>query len=60
MEGVAAGYGERAVLERLNLTLLPDDRIALLGANGNGKSTFCKLIGGRLAPLTGDLSAPPS
>ena len=55
MEGVSAGYGERAVLERLNLTLLPDDRIALLGANGNGKSTFCKLIGGRLAPLTGDL-----
>src|SRR3954447_5235920 len=55
MEGVSAGYGERAVLERLNLTLLPDDRIALLGANGNGQSTFCKLIGGRLAPLTGDL-----
>jgi ATP-binding cassette subfamily F protein 3 len=55
MEGVSAGYGDRAVLERLNLTLLPDDRIALLGANGNGKSTFCKLIGGRLAPLTGDL-----
>ena len=42
------GYGERTVLDRLNLTILPDDRIALLGANGNGKSTFCKLIGGRL------------
>ncbi len=29
--------------------------MALLGANGNGKSTFCKLIGGRLAPLAGEL-----
>jgi ATP-binding cassette subfamily F protein 3 len=55
MEGVSAGYGERAVLDRLNLTLLPDDRIALLGSNGNGKSTFCKVIGGRLAPLNGEL-----
>ncbi|HEX8166968.1 MAG TPA: ABC-F family ATP-binding cassette domain-containing protein [Beijerinckiaceae bacterium] len=55
MEGVAAGYDGRAVLARLNLTLLPDDRIALLGANGNGKSTFCKLVGGRLAPLAGEI-----
>ena len=45
-------------LDRLNLTILPDDRIALLGANGNGKSTFCKLIGGRLAPMTGEVRAP--
>jgi ATP-binding cassette subfamily F protein 3 len=55
MEGVSAGYDGRAVLSRLNLTLLPDDRIALLGANGNGKSTFCKLLGGRLPPLAGEI-----
>ncbi len=55
MERVTAGYGERIVLTGLNLTLLPDDRVALLGANGNGKSTFCKLIGGRLPPLTGEM-----
>jgi ATP-binding cassette subfamily F protein 3 len=55
MEKVSAGYGERVVLDRLNLTLLPDDRIALLGANGNGKSTLCKLLGGRLPPLTGEV-----
>ncbi len=55
LEGVAAGYEERAVLKRLNLTILPDDRIALLGANGNGKSTFCKLLAGRVAPLSGDI-----
>ncbi|GAU84925.1 ABC-F family ATP-binding cassette domain-containing protein [Bosea sp. BIWAKO-01] len=55
LDDVSAGYGERKVLSRLDLTLLPDDRIALLGSNGNGKSTFCKLIGGRLPPLSGDL-----
>src|SRR4051794_25143307 len=55
MEGVSAGYDGREVLRRLNLTLLPDDRIALLGANGNGKSTFCKLLAGRLPPLAGEL-----
>jgi ATP-binding cassette subfamily F protein 3 len=54
----AAGYGDRTVLDRLNLTILPDDRIALLGANGNGKSTFCKLIGGRLKPAKGDIRVP--
>jgi ATP-binding cassette subfamily F protein 3 len=55
MERVSAGYGERIVLSGLNLSLAPDDRVALLGANGNGKSTFCKLIGGRLPPLAGEL-----
>jgi ATP-binding cassette subfamily F protein 3 len=58
VESAAVGYGDRVVLDRLNLTIQPDDRIALLGANGNGKSTFCKLIGGRLAPLKGDVRRP--
>jgi len=53
MEKASAGYGERAVLSRLDLTLQDDDRIGLVGANGNGKSTFAKLIGGRLAPMAG-------
>ena len=39
LEDAAAGYGERKVLSRLNLSIAPDDRIALLGSNGNGKST---------------------
>ena len=55
MDRVKAGYGERIVLSGLNLSLAPDDRVALLGANGNGKSPFCKLIGGRLPPLSGEL-----
>jgi ATP-binding cassette subfamily F protein 3 len=58
VEGAAVGYGERTILDRLNLTLSPDDRIALLGSNGNGKSTFCKLIGGRLAPMKGEMRRP--
>ena len=60
LEGVAAGYGERTILKRLDLTILPDDRIALLGQNGRGKSTFCKLIGGRLDPMSGKLTRAPN
>jgi ATP-binding cassette subfamily F protein 3 len=56
MEKVSAGYGERVVLSRLDLTLSNDDRVGLLGANGNGKSTFAKLIGGRLAPMSGKMT----
>jgi ATP-binding cassette subfamily F protein 3 len=54
LEGVAAGYEPDApVLSQLDLRIDTDDRIGLLGANGNGKSTFAKLLCGRLAPLTG-------
>ncbi len=54
MEGVSAGYEPgRPVLARLNLRIDDDDRIALLGANGNGKSTFAKLVAGELAPEDG-------
>ena len=56
MERVSVGYGGRAVLSRLDLTLSNDDRIGLLGANGNGKSTFAKLLAGRLAPMSGSLT----
>ncbi|HEX2552949.1 MAG TPA: ABC-F family ATP-binding cassette domain-containing protein [Microvirga sp.] len=55
LESVGVGYGERIVLDRLSLSIQPDDRIALLGSNGNGKSTFCKLVGGRLDPLKGEV-----
>ncbi len=55
MEKVSAGYGERTVLSRIDLTLSDDDRIGLLGANGNGKSTFARLIGGRLPPTSGKM-----
>ena len=56
---VQAGYGDKVVLDRLDLRIDPDDRIALLGANGNGKSTFAKLIASRLKPFKGDIVRPP-
>jgi ATP-binding cassette subfamily F protein 3 len=59
LDGVQAGYEPgKPVLKRLNLRLDPDDRIGLLGANGNGKSTFMKLIAGRLQPLAGQIVKP--
>ncbi|HEX5080313.1 MAG TPA: ABC-F family ATP-binding cassette domain-containing protein [Geminicoccaceae bacterium] len=59
MDRVKAGYGDRVVLDRLDLRIDPDDRIALLGANGNGKSTFAKLLAGTLAPMGGELVCAP-
>ena len=56
IEGATAGYEpERPILQGLDLRIDNDDRIALLGQNGNGKSTFAKLIAGRLAPLRGNV-----
>jgi ATP-binding cassette subfamily F protein 3 len=55
LQGAAVGYDGRAVLSRLSLSLQNDDRIGLIGANGNGKSTFAKLMGGRMAPLSGQM-----
>ena len=53
-EGVSVGYeAEKPILTRLNLRIDPDDRIALLGSNGNGKSTFAKLVTGRLPAMGG-------
>ncbi|WP_449042811.1 ABC-F family ATP-binding cassette domain-containing protein [Paracoccus sp. (in: a-proteobacteria)] len=53
LDGVSVGYGERAVLRRLNLRIDQDDRIALLGRNGQGKSTLSKLLAGRLPAMEG-------
>ena len=54
LEDVSVGYGNTPVLHGLeNLRIDDDDRIALLGANGNGKSTLPKLLSGRLEPMHG-------
>ena len=56
LEGAAVGYTpDVAILKGLNLRIDQDDRIALLGQNGNGKSTFAKLIAGRLKPIAGEM-----
>src|SRR5216684_1844217 len=59
LDDVAVGYEPGCpVLRRLTLRIDDDDRIALLGANGNGKSTLGKLIAGRLAPMSGRMTHP--
>ncbi|MEX2455575.1 MAG: ABC-F family ATP-binding cassette domain-containing protein [Rhodospirillaceae bacterium] len=58
-QDVSVGYDGKAVLSHLSFRLDEDDRIALLGANGNGKSTLIRLLGGRLTPMAGVVSAAP-
>lgn len=53
MEGASAGYGDKPVLSKLDLVIADDDRIGLLGSNGNGKSTFAKLVAGKLTAMDG-------
>ena len=53
MEGVAVGYGGPLVLKKLSLRIDQDDRIALLGRNGEGKSTLSKLLAGKLQASEG-------
>ncbi len=53
IDEVSAGYDGHAVLQKVSMTLLPGERIGLLGLNGAGKSTLIKLIAGELAPMTG-------
>jgi ATP-binding cassette subfamily F protein 3 len=59
--GGAVGYTPgRPILKGLNLRIDNDDRIALLGSNGNGKSTFAKFISGRLSAESGDIRVAPN
>src|SRR5262245_5624587 len=60
LDRVSVGYVPgKPVLSRLDLRLDPDDRIALIGANGNGKTTFARLLAGRLTPFAGEITRPP-
>ncbi len=55
MDRVTTGYDGKPILRNLDLVIADDDRIGLLGSNGNGKSTFAKLVAGRLAAMDGTL-----
>ncbi|HEU4961587.1 MAG TPA: ABC-F family ATP-binding cassette domain-containing protein [Sphingomonas sp.] len=57
LDMATVGYGETPILKRLNLRLDPDDRIALLGRNGNGKTTLARLLAAQLAPMEGAMTA---
>ncbi len=56
LEGGVTGYGGTEVLRRLNLRIDQDDRIALLGKNGQGKSTLSKLLSDRLPLMSGKMT----
>ncbi|NQU60419.1 MAG: ABC-F family ATP-binding cassette domain-containing protein [Rhodospirillales bacterium] len=55
-DDVSIGYDGTAVIENLSLRFDSDDRIALIGANGNGKSTLIKLLAGRMELMTGTVA----
>jgi ATP-binding cassette subfamily F protein 3 len=60
LDRVSVGYvAGTPVLSRLDLRLDPDDRVALIGANGNGKTTLARLLAGRLAPFGGEVTRSP-
>ncbi|MGJ4911454.1 ABC-F family ATP-binding cassette domain-containing protein [Bradyrhizobium sp. HKCCYLS2033] len=57
VDNASVGYDPaQPVLNRVTLRIDNDDRVALLGANGNGKSTLVKLIAGRLTPFSGKVT----
>jgi ATP-binding cassette subfamily F protein 3 len=59
LDNASVGYADgKPVLSGLDLRLDPDDRVALLGANGNGKTTFARLLGGRLSAMSGHVTRP--
>ncbi|MCO6177767.1 ribosomal protection-like ABC-F family protein [Ciceribacter sp. RN22] len=61
ISGGAVGYEPgKPILKNINLRIDADDRIALLGSNGNGKSTFAKLIAGRLNLQAGEMKLAPN
>jgi ATP-binding cassette subfamily F protein 3 len=58
LDMASVGYAEGTpILSRLNLRIDPDDRIALLGRNGNGKTTLARLLAAQLAPMDGAVAA---
>ena len=57
-DNVALGYDDLVVLRNVNQRIDPDDRIGILGKNGQGKSTFAKAIMGHLEPLPQDPANP--
>jgi ATP-binding cassette subfamily F protein 3 len=57
LDMAAVGYDETPILQRLNLRIDPDDRIALLGKNGNGKTTLARLLAAQLPAMEGHMAS---
>ena len=58
LDKVSVGYNNLPVLKNINLQINPDDRIGLLGVNGEGKSTFSKLIAKKISKMEGVFNMP--
>ena len=56
LNSISIGYDKKIILKNLNLRVDTQDRIALIGKNGEGKSTFAKLLAGRLTPTSGTIT----
>jgi len=59
LDHAAVGYDGKAILRHLDLRLDPDERLALLGRNGNGKTTLARLLSGQLPAMEGEMAHPP-
>ena len=59
LEAASFGYGGHPVLREVSMALAPGDRVALLGANGTGKSTLMRGVAGRIAPGAGAVERSP-
>jgi ATP-binding cassette subfamily F protein 3 len=57
LDNASVGYGDRPVLSRLDLRIDSDERLALLGRNGNGKTTLARLLAGQLPVMDGAINA---
>ena len=57
LEGASTGYGDTVILRGMTLRIDQDDRIALLGRNGEGKSTLSKMLSGRLPVIDGKMTS---
>lgn len=55
LENVSTGYGDKVILKRVTMRIDAEDRIALIGVNGNGKSTFAKLLAGDIQVMGGEM-----
>ncbi len=55
LRNVSMGYGERILFKDLNLDIYRGEKVALIGANGIGKSTLFKIIMNEIVPLSGDI-----
>lgn len=56
---IALGYDDKIVLKDVSGSIMPEDRIAIVGPNGNGKTTFAKFLAGELKPKKGIRTANP-